>query len=68
MAEGKWVRVIMRRWGSFVIGTHNRSRKNSIECEIDGSVKNKRRIEIQLVTIEIIRTMSDDFGALVRKS
>jgi hypothetical protein len=52
----------------FLIGTHNRSRKNIIESEIDGSVKNERRIRIELITIEIIRMMSDDVGARVQQS
>jgi hypothetical protein len=46
----------------FLIGIPNQSRKNIIECEIDGSVKNERRIEIKLTAIERIRKMSDDLG------
>jgi hypothetical protein len=45
-----------------LIGTYNRSRKTIIECEIDGSVKNERRIRTELIAIEIIRMMSDDLG------
>jgi hypothetical protein len=38
----------------FLIGTHKRPRKNTIECEIEGSVKNKRQTRIKLTAIEII--------------
>jgi hypothetical protein len=48
--------------GAFLIDIHNWSRKNIIECEIDGSVKKENRIRIKLKTIEIIRMMSDDLG------
>jgi hypothetical protein len=51
-----------------VIGTHNRSRRNIIECEIDGSLKNKSRIRIKLIAIEIVRMMSADLGTRTRNS
>jgi hypothetical protein len=35
--------------GAFLIGTHNRWRKTVVECEIDGSVKNKKRRRIKLI-------------------
>jgi hypothetical protein len=49
-------------------GIHNRSRKNIIECEIDRSVKNERRIRIKGIAIEIMRPMNDDLGMMARKS
>jgi hypothetical protein len=54
----------------FLIGTHNWSRTNIIECEIDGSVKNERRVKIKRIAIEIeiIRMKSDDSGTKARKS
>jgi hypothetical protein len=48
--------------------THNRSKKNIIESEIDESVKNEKRIRIQLIATEIIRLMSDGLGTKARKS
>jgi hypothetical protein len=54
--------------GALLIGIHNRSRKNMIECEIDGSVKNERRIRIKLMAIEIIRMMNDDLVTMAQKS
>jgi hypothetical protein len=48
-------------------GVHNRSRKTISESEIDGSVKNERRIRIKLIAMEIIRMMSDDLGTRTRK-
>jgi hypothetical protein len=50
-----------------LIDTHNRSRKNIIESEIDASITNKRWIRIKLRTIETIRMMSDDLGTRDRK-
>jgi hypothetical protein len=49
-------------------GAHNRFRKNIIEGEIDGSVRNEKRISIRLTEIEIIRMMSDDLGVRAGKS
>jgi hypothetical protein len=51
---------MIRCCGSFLIGTHHPSRKNIIECKIDGSVKNERRTVIKLIAIAIIRMISDD--------
>jgi hypothetical protein len=51
-----------------LIGTHNRSRTTIIECEIDESAKNERRITIMLIAIEIIRMMSNGLGTRARKS
>jgi hypothetical protein len=52
----------------FLISTHGQSRKNSIDYEIDGSVKNERWIRIKLIAIDIIGMMSDDLGTKARKS
>jgi hypothetical protein len=68
MTEGKSDDVDDSPLGAhFLIGTHNRSKKNIIECEIDGFIKNGRRIKIKLIAIEIVRKMSDDLGMIARK-
>jgi hypothetical protein len=61
---------MIRRRVLFLIATHNRSRKNIIECEIDGPVKKEgwRRINLIAMETEAIRMMSDDFGMRARKS
>jgi hypothetical protein len=48
----------------FLIHTHNKSRKNNIGYEIDGSVRSEKRTRIKLIAIEIIRMMSDDLGTM----
>jgi hypothetical protein len=65
MTEGK--RVMIRRWVVFLIGTHSRSRKNVIECEIDGPVKNERWIKVRLMAIEIKRMTNGVLGTKTRK-
>jgi hypothetical protein len=52
----------------FLMGTHNRLKKNIITCEIDESVRNERRIKIKLIAIKIVRKMSDNLGTMARKS
>jgi hypothetical protein len=39
-----------------------------MKYEIDGSVKNERRIRIKLIASEIIRIMSDDLDTRLQKS
>jgi hypothetical protein len=61
--------VVIRPWVLiFLIGTHNRPRKNIIEGEIDGSVKNERWIEIKLIAIKIMKMTNDGLGTRARKS
>jgi hypothetical protein len=38
-----------------------------VESEIDGCVKNERRIRSKLTAIKIIRMISDDLGTRARK-
>jgi hypothetical protein len=51
-----------------LIGTGDRSKRNIIGYEVDGSVQNEVRIRIKLTAIKIIRMVNDDLGTRSRKS